>query len=91
MIHINKRKRLYETEFTVIAEYTMSVTTINTKTSEKIIEVFVIRDRCIFPDVLWLLPVELERFEYRENGPTLRETVQALIDCITSDYTPVTY
>lgn len=88
-------KHLYTTEFTVIAEYTVEVIAINTRSFEKVTEVFVVRDRVIFPELLDELPRVLKDYEYNNDylvrGVTLRTVIEDVINYIKADYTPVTY
>lgn len=86
-------KHLYETEFSVIADNTLKVTAVDPDSSEKIIELFAIKDTSIISDVLWLLPVVLEKYEFSRYENTteyisLRDTVQCLIDRVIADHMP---
>jgi hypothetical protein len=95
ILNSNQFKRLYETEIKVLPKYTLEVSAINTETFEKVTEVFVVRDRVIFPEMLEELPFVLLNYEYNNNYlarlVTLRNVVQNVIDRIRNDYTPVTY
>ena len=88
-------KNLYTTEFSDIAEYTVEVIAINTRSFEKVTEVFVVRDRVIFPELLDELPRVLKDYEYNNDylvrGVTLRTVIEDVINYIKADYTPVTY
>lgn len=95
ILNSDQFKRLYATELKVIAEYTVRVIATNLVTLENVTEVFVVRDRVIFPELLEELPFALLNYEYNNNylaqQVTLRNVVQNVIDSIRRDYTPVTY
>lgn len=95
ILNSNQSKRLYATELKVIDEYTVRVIATNLETLENVTEIFVVRDRVIFPELLDELPRVLKDYEYNNDylvrGVTLRTVIEDVINYIKADYTPVIY